>query len=136
MKNLDMYQNTCYNPDEADWESILVGHKIVKAELRGDDALVTLEDGTRFKVRGNQGCGGCGSGWYAVSHVASVDNIITAVRTETEPTHDESDGYYDEAYVYHVFVVTGNDEIEMLTVEGDDGNGYYGTGYDLILLED
>lgn len=130
-----MSRDHVYNPDESDWESILVGRRIIGAEIEGDDARVLLDDGTQFRVRGNEGCGGCSSGWYAVTHISTVDNIITAVRLETDPTHDTDDCWAEESYVYHVFVITGNDEIEMLTVEGSDGNGYYGTGYDLILSE-
>ena len=123
-----------YFPEEADWEDILVGHRIVKAEEADDDAILTLDNGTRIKVQANQGCGGCANGWYWVSHIATVDNIITSVHTEVEPQSEPS--VYSEAYAYRVFVVTATEELEVLTVEGDDGNGYYGSGYSLLLLED
>jgi hypothetical protein len=41
-----------YNPDEADWANLLVGHRIVSAEQYNDEsATLTLENGTRFRVR-------------------------------------------------------------------------------------
>lgn len=131
------YNDRIYNPDDSDWESLLVGHRIVHAEqYNEDEALLTLETGKKFRVRGNEGCGGCSNGYYWVSRIAAVDNVITAVRCDTEPVHESEDRYCEEAYVYHVFVITGAGEVEMLTVEGDDGNGYYGSGYYLELLED
>lgn len=129
-----MYENYMYDPGPSDWESLLVGHRIVKAVEVADDAILTLDNGTRIKVRANEGCGGCSNGWYSVTHVAEVDNIITGVRCEVEPVGEAS--IYSEEYVYRVFVVTAAEEIEAVTVEGDDGNGYYGSGYSLTLLED
>jgi len=129
--------NYTYNPDEAEWEAVLLGHRIVSVEQYNDEsATLTLEDGTKFRVRGNEGCGGCSNGYYYVSHIATVDNVITAVRCDTEPVIPDADHWYEEAYTYRVFVLTGNQEVNVLTVEGDDGNGYYGTGYYLEILED
>jgi hypothetical protein len=129
-----MTAQTIYCPDTADWENILVGHRVLSAEqVNEGEAYLTLDNGVKFKVEANEGCGGCTNGYYYIEKIVAVDNIITAVRTEVEPRN--RDKYDEDAYVYHVFVVTGNEEIEALTVEGDDGNGYYGTGYSLRLLE-
>lgn len=125
--------NEIYQPDTKDWEDVLLGRRIVKAELRGDDALITLDNGVRVKVDSNDGCGGCTSGWYEVTHVATVDNVITAVRTEVEDTTRDRD-YAEEAYRYSLFVFTGDDKINALTVDGDDGNGYYGSGYSIRII--
>lgn len=126
------YNDWIYSPSESEWADLLVGHRIVEAVDQGDDAIFVLDDGQRIRVRGNEGCGGCANGYYYVTHIADVDNIITAVRCDTEPVPGE---WHEEAYIYRMFVITGNGEIEALTVEGDDGNGYYGSGYSIEILE-
>lgn len=115
-----------------DVEALLVGRRIMTAEVRGDAGLLSLDDGTVVKVKGNEGCGGCSSGWYAVTQVAATENVITAVRLETEPL--STDVPWDEDFIYRIFVITGNQETEAVTVEGTDGNGYYGSGYYIDIL--
>ena len=130
-----MTDDTIYLPSETDWERILVGHRITDVtHLSDDTATMTLDNGTRILVRGNEGCGGCSNGYYWVENIATVDNLIMAVRCDVEP-HPEN-GMWDERYTYRVFVMTTNREIEALRVEGSDGNGYYGSGYYLTILED
>lgn len=137
MREFDDY---VYNPDLDDWEALLVGRRIVATEIKGFEeescAIVTLDNGKRFRVKGNDGCGGCSSGWYWVTHLQGVDNIITSVSLETEPVSTGTMGWGEEAWIYRVFVITNGLSTEFLRVEGDDGNGYYGTGYYLELLED
>jgi hypothetical protein len=115
-------------------EEILVGRRIVKAEIKehrwgNNMAVLSLDDGSEVWVIANEGCGGCSNGWYDIEHVASVDNIITAVDVVVEDAPGE------DAHVYRIFVFTGDDRIEAVTVAGDDGNGYYGSGYyiDVVL---
>lgn len=138
--------------DHAEIENLLLGRRIISAEIgsfdvsqeRNDssywpsysfwgsaEGLLTLDDGTRIYVRGNTGCGGCISGYYSLEHLASVDNIITAVRFDDNP-----DSYYnssDNAGWYRIFVFAGAEEINVATFVGTDGNGYYGTGYELYV---
>lgn len=112
-------------------EDILVGHRIVKAEetVRGyhDVGVLTLDNGVEIEVLANEGCGGCSNGWYEISGLGTCDNVITAVRSDQVCT--AGGGWDDEAYRYEIFVVADNKEINVVTVEGSDGNGYYGTGY-------
>lgn len=87
-----------------------------------------LDDGREIFVIPNEGCGGCTSGWYGLKSLERVDNIITRVDFEVE------DGKYDE-HTYRIFVLAGHERINALTVDGDDGNGYYGTGYELVVVD-
>ena len=46
--------------DEEGLKDLLVGHKITQVV----DSTLTLDDGTSLYFVGNEGCGGCSSGWY------------------------------------------------------------------------
>lgn len=122
-------------------EALLVGRRVVAAE-RGDatipdaeyswdstaEGLLTLDDGTRIYVKGNEGGCACSAGDYELTHLAAVDNVITSVRFEDHPSGDEFEDY--EGW-YRIFVVADAVEVNIASFEGSDGNGYYGTGYDL-----
>ena len=117
------------NAEEA-LEDILVGHRIVSAkeEVRNhrDVGVLTLDNGVEIEVYPNEGCGGCSSGWYEISELGTCDNVITAVRSDQVCTKESA---WDDEYRYEIFVVADNTEVNIVTVEGGDGNGYYGTGY-------
>jgi hypothetical protein len=96
-----------------------VGHKIVKAERISDQiAELTLDNGEVIVAEGNEGCGGCGNGWYYLEQLASCDNIITNAELVV-------DGYNE---VYALFVFVEDNRYNVLTYEGYD-NGYYGAGF-------
>jgi len=117
--------------DTADIESLLVGRRVVAAQsvdrseldedLEPRDGVLTLDDGTTVTVHPNEGCGGCTEGWYSITNLAAVDNVITSVRAVEET-----------AARFQIFVVADATEINLLTVEGHD-NGYYGVGYTLTV---
>jgi hypothetical protein len=120
------------NDDDAT-RDLLLGRRITAVKLgaeAGDDAQVdgqlTLDDGTVVDVVPNDGGCSCGAGDYVLTHLATVDNVITDVRLAVD---EGSDG--EAAKTYRIFVYAGNEEINVMTVDGDDGNGYYGTGYAL-----
>lgn len=124
--------------NEAAIEALLVGRRIVRAEMlpapmqikwRECTGVLELDDGTVVYVSPNRGGCACSAGDYDLTHLASVDNVITSVRT----SEDRSDDRYGEAATYRIFVVADATEINVVTVEGDDGNGYYGTGYELFV---
>ena len=87
---------------------------------------LTLDDGTEILVTPNQGGCSCSAGDYYLTSLAACDNVITSVRTEIE------DGKWD-AKTYRIYVLADNVEINAVQIDGDDGNGYYGTGYELIV---
>lgn len=103
---------------ENEIKELLMFRKIVKVE---DDTLY-LDNGVELEVLPNEGCGGCVSGWYHIEELNGCDNAITNVEFECE------DLGYDE-YSYKIFVFAEDTRIKIVQVDGDDGNGYYGTGY-------
>ena len=109
-----------YN-EENEIKELLFGRKVVKAT---DDEL-TLDNGIVLEVIANEGWGGCSAGWYSVTELNTVDNAITNV----EFIEEEIGEGYDSETSYKIFVLAENKKIKLLQVDGDDGNGYYGTGY-------
>lgn len=118
---------------------LLFGRKIVKVEMDTDfpnadnnyaEGCLTLDDGTMLLVGGNEGCGGCPSGYYWLTDLATVDNAITNVSVE-----EDFSGRYEDDGVYRIFVVA-EDQTQHLVAsfEGSDGNGYYGTGWWLTVI--
>jgi len=125
-------------------EALLLGRRIVSAE-QGDvtvpgneddyygrtaEGVLTLDDGTRIYVKGNEGGCACSAGDYPLAHLAAVDNVITSVRFDDHPSGDEFEDY--EGW-YRIFVVADTVEVNIASFEGSDGNGYYGTGYALYV---
>lgn len=111
---------------EAKMKSILVGRKIVEVNrIGGQEAALVLDDGTELVAVGNEGCGGCGNGWYYLDELNECDNPITNVECCVEH------GRYDED-IYHLFVYADNRKINCMQYSGGD-NGYYGTGYNLYI---
>lgn len=117
-------------------EQILLGHRIVNAEL-GEvstpngraEGILTLDDGTRVYATGNDGGCACDAGCYPLRHLAATDNVITAVRFDDQP----DDEYEGGGGWYRIYVVADATEINIASFEGTDGNGYYGTGYSLLV---
>lgn len=140
--------------EEFDW---LIGHRVVEAStyrvgIPGTeyahtywnggptetsyheyaDGYLVLDNGVHAYIKGNEGCGGCASGNYDLQHLVTVDNVITSVRLATETScYDE---YSDEYVSYRIFVYAGAEEINLMQVDGTDGNGYYGTGYSITVV--
>lgn len=115
--------------DEDAIRSLLLGHTVTKVS---DDHL-TLDDGTLLRVVPNEGGCSCGAGDYDLVALNEVDNIITNVEFDYDPSGD----YGDMASPghYRVFVLAGNKRINLLDIEGDDGNGYYGTGFWFVVRD-
>ena len=40
-----------------------------------------------------------------------------------------------DMYSYSIFVLAEDNRIKVLQVDGDDGNGYYGTGYRILVRQ-
>ena len=113
---------------EEQMKQLLLYRKIVKVEEIDDQtALITLDNGTKIKTVGNEGCGGCGNGWYYLQELNECDNVITNVECVIE---EDSDKYSEE--IYKIFVYAEDNKINLLSYKGGD-NGYYGTGYDVYV---
>jgi hypothetical protein len=128
--------------DDQKIADLLVGRRIVAAEQgsfklglnRWDDEAegkLTLDDGTVVYVVPHIGGCSCGAGDYSLTSLAKVDNVITSVRLAAE----EGPREWDEGPTsYRIYVVADAVEINAVQIDGDDGNGYYGTGYELIVV--
>ena len=65
----------------------------------------------------------------------SADNAITAVEFDYAPHSDDDDDIDDEAGsgYYRIFVYAENQKINLMQFDGTDGNGYYGTGFEILV---
>lgn len=137
-----------YHSDEKKIEDLLVGRKIIIAE-KGDfddpdnrewwygrpEGRLILDDGTVLYLAGNKGGCSCSAGDYDLTWINGTDNVITGVRVEANPdTEDYFDGNQSVGS-YRIFVFAENEEINVATFEGSDGNGYYGTGFWVDVLK-
>lgn len=112
--------------DAKEIKDLFVGRKIVSADK--DQSTMTLDNGTVLKIVPNQGsC--CSSGDYWLKDVAGFDNAIMNV----EVIESTNDNYT----LYSIFVYTEGIETakEVAIIEGDDGNGYYGSGFTINVVE-
>jgi hypothetical protein len=140
-----MVDRGSYNEEDVDKiTGLLIGRKIVKAEMGkfdipgevaggwfgGAEGVLTLDDGTRLFLRGNDGGCSCGAGDYDLESVAQVDNVITSAAVNVDPSGDGEGG----TGVYQIFVFADAQAINVATFRGDDGNGYYGTGFSLTVV--
>lgn len=119
-----MKEYNLYHDDESKIKDLLFGRKIT---VIGDTTL-ELDNGIILEVEANEGWGGCSAGSYSVKELNGVDNAITNV----EFVCDSLDEYGENSYKIFVFTAD-NKTTKILEVEGDDGNGYYGTGYEIIV---
>jgi hypothetical protein len=123
------------------YSAVLEGRKIVRVSVENTgtngpgnyspgQGFLELDDGTILEVYPNYG-GCCGAGDYELTHLATVDNIITRAEFIAENMDD-----YHEEHTYRLFVFTENGLIKQaMTIHGDDGNGYYGSGFEIVVKE-
>ena len=117
-----------YYEEEDRIRELLLYRKIVKVSW---DTLC-LDNGVELEICPNQGCGGCSSGWYELVELNDCDNAITNVEFSCDDIYDEN-SYNDLSY--KIFVYAENKKLKILQVDGTDGNGYYGSGYSIIVRE-
>ena len=114
--------------DEQELSDVLIGRRVDKV----NEHTLLLDDGTVLEVRGNEGGCSCGAGDYDLTELNGVDNVITAVSVETGYTDGEDrDDWDGGAQWYKIFVYAENQQIMLAEFSGDDGNGYYGTGFNI-----
>jgi hypothetical protein len=113
--------------DEEEIKNLLIGRKV---KVGGDNLI--LDNGLVLHIIANEGCDGCSNGWYSIQNLNNVDNAITNVEFVCDD--DVNDKGYDSTS-YKIFVFCEDTRIKLLQVDGDDGNGYYGTGYSIIVKE-
>lgn len=121
-----MSTRTIQHTDEEAIRALLLGRTVVKV----DDDVLRLDDGTVLTIHGNEGCGGCGNGWFTLDELNDCPvNAIMAVEFEEDSAGDaDPDGWSDDTEIFRVFVLAEATRIKLLEVSGYD-NGYYGVGY-------
>jgi len=122
-KNLAAYDQE----HEDEIRALFLGHKAEK--IAGDHLL--LDNGTVVKIVPNEGGCACSAGDYFLKALNGCDNIITRVDFET--SNVITDDKYEPHQAYRIFVVAEDKRINLVDIEGNDGNGYYGTGYELLV---
>jgi hypothetical protein len=131
---------TLNQDNEQEITELLMGRKVVKV----DDEHLLLDDGTTIKAIGHDGGCACSAGCYDLSVLNGVDNIITRVEFDYAPGGDYEaaprSGHPDDPQdswtgYYRVFVYAENHQINLMQFDGSDGNGYYGTGYEILVRE-
>ena len=124
--------------DTNEIENLLIGHAVKKV----DGEHLVLDNGTTIKAIGHDGGCACSAGCYDLSVLNGVDNIITRVEFDYQPAGDydkpEFSGHPDDptdGYTgyYRVFVFADNQQINLMQFDGSDGNGYYGTGFEILV---
>lgn len=101
--------------DENEIRDLLVGKSVAKIT----DDSVLLSDGNVLTLVGNCGGCACGAGDYELSHLIDAVNGIMDVQIVQN----------SECTLWQIFVLAQDKRIELAAFEGDDGNGYYGTGF-------
>lgn len=112
--------------DEKELKDLLIGRKV---KVEGDNLI--LDNGIILEIIANEGCGGCSNGWYSITNLNNVDNAITNVEFQCDGDTENS----DDDTSYKIFVFCEDTRIKLLQVDGSDGNGFYGTGYEVIVKQ-
>lgn len=103
----------------------VVGQSIVN--VSGDDTALELElsNGYCLTLSSNEGCGGCGNGWFYCNYkdvlsLGLTGNVITDIKCVVPTDICSSDDIY-RVSIYSI------DKRYNIDFSGSD-NGYYGTG--------
>lgn len=111
----------------------IYGQSIVKIDSSECDNLVLhLSNGTRLRVKSNEGCGGCANGWFLFDKVITCGtegNVITRVEVNTTVKENSWSDYEGS---YTIYIYSQDKRILETTFSGED-NGYYGVGIELIV---
>lgn len=119
---------------------LLMGRKIDKV----DAEHLLLDNGTVIKAIGHDGGCACSAGCYDLSVLNGVDNVITRVEYDYHPAGDgeypQRGGHPDDPEDewtgwYRIFVFADHQQINLMQFDGSDGNGYYGTGFEILVRE-
>lgn len=107
--------------DEQAITDLLMGHSVT---VTGSDRL-RLDDGTELEIIPNQGGCVCSAGDYELTALNGIENIITRVELAVENPGEDQDTSYK------IFVYAGDERVNLASIDGSDGTGYYGTGYEI-----
>lgn len=112
----------------AELNELLVGKSIVSVDENA--ATLTLSDGAVLTIVPNLGEGYDGGDFF-LDRITAVENAITAVEAVT----DYDGSVQDRADLYRINVYTAGIPAlqEIISVSGDIGNGYYGSGFSILV---
>lgn len=94
-------------------------------QLEGE---VHLDNGQILKLAGNGPDCACSAGEYTLSQLNDMP-INGIMDVEVAVDDSRIDEYGEGPQTYRLFVLAQDERIELATFDGDDGNGYYGTGF-------
>lgn len=102
---------------------LLIGKTVIKV----NNNHLVLSDGTILRLEGNIGGCSCSAGDY---HLIELNDCpVNAIMNVEFDQVNICDEYGDGPTTYRIFVLAQDRRIKLAEFEGDDGNGYYGTGY-------
>lgn len=115
--------------DSDDLTPLLAGRYVTKV----DGETLILDDGTVLEFEGNEGCGGCISGNYWLTELFQRGTPAARIMSAGVTTRltDEDDEYSDA--IYTLFVIVDDERLPLAEFEGNDGNGYYGSGFQVTV---
>lgn len=116
-----------YHHEEQAIRDLIVGHAVKKVS----DDLLALDNGTVIRVVPNDGGCSCGAGDYELIQLRESQNVITRLDILDEYLDPMYPGYDEGPRRYSIYVLAEDKRFSLATIEGDDGNGYYGTGFAL-----
>ena len=111
-----------------DLTPVLAGRYVTKVD--GD--TLTLDNGLMLEFEGNEGCT-CGSGTYDLTKLFQRGTPTARIMSADVTTRltDEDDEYSD--VIYTLFVIVDDERLPLAEFEGNDGNGYYGSGFNITV---
>ena len=109
--------------DELAIAELLMGHSVTVASA----SVLRLDDGTELEVIPHEGGCACSAGDYELKALNGIENIITHVELD----NDDVEPVDERDRSYRIFVYAGEQKVNLVQVDGSDGNGYYGTGYSI-----
>lgn len=117
--------------------ALFVGRKIVVTDL--SEQTLTLDNGVKLRIRPNEGSEFSG-GDYFLDSICDFEHAITSVKVESKETADYKRSTQYTLFVYAAGVKVGNAaknkvKGKVAVVSGDDGNGYYGSGFTIEVIE-
>jgi hypothetical protein len=119
-----MVSMTTYSESDAQGiADLLMGHSVTVA----GESVLRLDDGTELEVIPHEGGCACSAGDYELKALNGIENIITRVELD----NDDADPVDERDRSYRIFVYAGDQKVNLVQIDGDDGNGYYGTGYEI-----
>ena len=125
------------NSTPEEYTKILRGRRVTNITTADDEVrttTLTLDNGDTLTIEGNEGCMGCVNGWYHLENAYKRGNHNARIMN-AHVEYSQDDNYHDGCEVYTIFVmIDGNEtQLPLLTTQGDDGPGAYGTGFTLTV---